>query len=232
MNYLESKPEEKNNSKEITKKEIFSLPKSIGATHFCTCCGSPLEKGDVFCSECGIKIEDENLVTENCEIVEQNPIRISSDRMASILETNKIKKGEGVEEFRKNSLIEKLDDSNSKNFSLCGYYVRKDSNMTQYLIIDSVEGNQIKAQIKTIFTNGGYSTEFYEGSFSDNEIHLSIENSDLHPPASEIRVDKGIINTVHYEIQLSENFDGVISENLISGSFKGQFSKTVEFRKC
>ena len=148
MNYLESKLEEKNNSKEITKKEIFSLPKSIGATHFCTCCGSPLEKGDVFCSECGIKIEDEDLVAENCEIVEQNPIRISSDRMASILETNKIKKGEGVEEFRKNSLIEKLDDSNSKNFSLCGYYVRKDSNMTQYLIIDSVEGNQIKAQIK------------------------------------------------------------------------------------
>ena len=60
MNYLESKLEEKNNSKEITKKEIFSLPKSIGSTHFCTCCGSLLEKGDVFCSECGIKIEDED----------------------------------------------------------------------------------------------------------------------------------------------------------------------------
>ena len=66
MNYLESKLEEKNNSKEITKKEIFSLPKSIGSTHFCTCCGSPLEKGDVFCSECGIKMFQKYNFCPNC----------------------------------------------------------------------------------------------------------------------------------------------------------------------
>ena len=227
-------------SKERTSSKMQVFPR------FCIDCGSPLELGDVFCSECGSKIEQIESVVEvevNEEnIVEKNPVNISSDRMASILETNKIKSGDFSDEFTKpdlSLLINGIETEEQKSIKqleektkLLGYYIHTNSYMTQYLIIENIQNDNVKASVKTTFSNGGYSTEFYEGTLSGNELHLHMMDSDLHPPATELDFSGNSIKPVRYIIQVSENFDGIIYENTISGMFKGQFNNSVVFKKC
>lgn len=227
-------------SKELTSSKMQVFPR------FCIDCGSPLELGDVFCSECGSKIEQIESVVEvevNEEnIVEKNPVHISSDRMASILQTNKIKSGDFSDEFTKpdlSLLINGIETEEQKAIKqleekakILGYYIHRNSYMTQYLIIENIQNDNVKAAVKTTFSNGGYSTEFYEGTLSGNELHLHMVNSDLHPPATELDFSENSIKPVRYIIQVSENFDGIIYENTISGMFKGQFNNSVVFKKC
>ena len=161
-------------------KEIFNL--------YCTNCGAHLEKDDLFCSECGNKIEqEENIVateeSQSAPLQEEKPAAISKDRMASILESQNLKKGILNDSSKKDLpellKIKKTPQVKTKNLS--GNYVSYDSYMTQYLTIESMQGNIVNASIKTIFDKGGYSTEFYEGTFVDNHLHLSMVDSDLHP---------------------------------------------------
>ena len=226
----------------VQKKEESSLSGQM-YNRYCTKCGAQLEEDDLFCSECGSKIEqEENAVTieEGESVQEQAPAIISSDRMASILQTNRIKTGEATDEFRKehpltdtteNALHAKKSSQIGKSLQL-GHYVHKTSSMTQYLIIESVQGNSLKASVKTNFTRGDYSTESYEGTLSGNDLHLHLVGSDLHPLPDERHVSFGSSRTIHYSIKLSEHFDGIVSDDTISGSFTGQFSKFVVFRKC
>ena len=230
-------------SEAAAQKKEENSPNGQKVTRFCTNCGSPLEADDLFCSECGSKIEqEENAVTieEDESPQEQAPAVISSDRMASILQTNRIKTGEMEDEFRKehpltdtteNALHAKKSSQIGKTLQL-GHYVHKTSSMTQYLIIESVQGNSVKASVKTNFTRGDYSTESYEGTLSGNDLHLHLVGSDLHPLPDERHVSFGSSRTIHYSIKLSEQFDGIVSDDTISGSFVGQFSKFVVFRKC
>ena len=98
--------------------------------------------------------------------------------------------------------------------------------------IKNIQNDNVKASVKTTFSNGGYSAESYEGTLSGNELHLHMVDSDLHPPATELKfLDNGII-PVNYTIYTSEQFDGVIDDEKISGAFKGHYSKTVVFKKC
>ena len=268
---------------------------------FCENCGSPLEADDLFCSECGCKAEqEENAIKieadeEAEEAQGQKPPVIPSDRMASILQTNRIKMGEAEDEFKNAPMLHdilenaaqkknaKEDDKEAKSqktapalpdsralvpmancaaldmakdesqnlfadmlanvakkknalagkkSALLGHYVHKASDMTQYLVIESIQGNCVKASIKTIFDNGSYATEFYEGTLSGDSLHLQITDSDLHPFPDEMKVLSDAVYTVHHSIMLSENFDGTVGEDAIFGSFSGQFSKSVVFRKC
>lgn len=226
------------NTKEITSSKMQVFPK------YCIECGSPLELGDVFCSECGSKIQQEEVVSIEKEesIVEEKTVSISSDRMASILQTNKLKAGELSEDFTKpdlSLLINGIETEEQKSIKqleekakILGYYIHRNSYMTQYLIIENIQNDNVKASVKTTFSNGGYSTEFYEGTLSGNELHLHIVDSDLHPPASELDFSGNSIKPIRYVIQVSENFDGIVSENTISGMFKGQFNNSVVFKKC
>ena len=136
-------------SKEITSSKMQVFPR------FCIDCGSPLELGDVFCSECGSKIEQIESVVEvevNEEnIVEKNPVHISSDRMASILQTNKIKSGDFSDEFTKpdlSLLINGIETEEQKAIKqleekakILGYYIHRNSYMTQYLIIENIQND-------------------------------------------------------------------------------------------
>ena len=225
-------------TKEITSSKMQVFPK------YCIECGSPLELGDVFCSECGSKIQQEEVVSIEKEesIVEEKTVSISSDRIASILQTNKLKAGELSEDFTKpdlSLLINGIETEEQKSIKqleektkLLGYYIHTNSYMTQYLIIENIQNDNVKASVKTTFSNGGYSTEFYEGTLSGNELRLHMVDSDLHPPPTELKfLDNGII-PVNYTIYTSEQFDGVIDDEKISGAFKGHYSKTVVFKKC
>lgn len=225
-------------TKEITSSKMQVFPK------YCIECGSPLELGDVFCSECGSKIQQEEVVLIEKEesIIEEKTVSISSDRIASILQTNKLKAGELSEDFIKpdlSLLINGIETEEQKSIKqleektkLLGYYIHTNSYMTQYLIIENIQNDNVKASVKTTFSNGGYSTEFYEGTLSGNELHLHMVDSDLHPPASELDFSGNSIKPIRYVIQVSENFDGIVSENTISGMFKGQFNNSVVFKKC
>ena len=225
-------------TKEITSSKMQVFPK------YCIECGSPLELGDVFCSECGSKIQQEEVVLIEKEesIIEEKTVSISSDRMASILQTNKLKAGELSEDFIKpdlSLLINGIETEEQKSIKqleektkLLGYYIHTNSYMSQYLIIENIQNDNVKASVKTTFSNGGYSTEFYEGTLSGNELHLHMVDSDLHPPASELDFSGNSIKPIRYVIQVSENFDGIVSENTISGMFKGQFNNSVVFKKC
>ncbi len=225
-------------TKEITSSKMQVFPK------YCIECGSPLELGDVFCSECGSKIQQEEVVSIEKEenIIEEKTVSISSDRMASILQTNKLKAGELSEDFIKSNLLflnngieteeQKAIKQLEEKTKLLGYYIHRNSYMTQYLIIENIQNDNVKASVKTTFSNGGYSTEFYEGILSGNELHLHMVDSDLHPPASELDFSGNSIKPIRYVIQVSENFDGIVSENTISGMFKGQFNNSVVFKKC
>lgn len=225
-------------TKEITSSKMQVFPK------YCIECGSPLELGDVFCSECGSKIQQEEVVLIEKEesIIEEKTVSISSDRIASILQTNKLKAGELSEDFIKpdlSLLINGIETEEQKSIKqleektkLLGYYIHTNSYMTQYLIIENIQNDNVKASVKTTFSNGGYSTEFYEGTLSGNELHLHMVDSDLHPPATELDFSGNSIKPIRYVIQVSENFDGIVNENTISGMFKGQFNNSVVFKKC
>lgn len=229
----------KSKTKEVAPSKMQVFPK------FCIDCGSPLELGDIFCSECGSKIQEEEFVVSierNVEVIEENPVTISSDRMASILQTNKLKAGEFLEDFIKPDLsnfangIETEEQKAIKQLEekakFLGYYVYKNSYMTQYLIIENIENDNVKASVKTMFSNGGYSTEFYKGTLSEKKLLLEMVASDLHPPTPDLEFSGNSIKPVRYVIQTSEHFTGIIGKNEITGTFTGHFTDSVVFRKC
>ncbi len=231
------------NNAEFLKSENSIQKQS--SVRFCTNCGKPLEEGDVFCDECGNKIEQEEnsiIIEEDSQIFEQKPIEISSDRMASIIQTNKIKSGETDVDFINSTLSTISAVTETKEIKvkkeleelakLLGYYVYRDSYMTQYLIIEQIDGNNVKASVKTTFSNGGYSTEFYEGTLSGDKIYLTMYDADLHPPSAEIQFTFNIPKIINFKIETSEKFNGTINENQISGSFSGHFCKSLVFKKC
>ena len=75
---------------------------------FCVHCGAPLEDGDDFCTECGHKIESEIVAEEqsaartSARKESRSEQKISSDRMASIKETGRVKEGGAVDLLKKN----------------------------------------------------------------------------------------------------------------------------------
>ena len=200
----------------------------------CARCGAELDDDNLFCIECGSKIEpliQETAQSRAQEITansESPAEEISPDRMASILETTKIKAGEIPNELRILSPLVGAPLSDTRTISLSapqkkslspGTYVYNGQNMTQYLFINDISGNIVSASVKTNFDNLSYSTEFYEGYFSNGQLNLHIVSSDLHPVPG-------------LSIRLSENFTGTVRENSISGNFTGEFSNSVIFRKC
>ncbi|MBR6914382.1 MAG: zinc ribbon domain-containing protein [Treponema sp.] len=211
---------------------------------FCIHCGAPLEDEDEFCTECGEKIESELAVEETVEesaaSKESSPApKISSDRLASIMQTTRVKSGGITDEYRKNKLeaekanLQALAEStaHSKSTLKTGYYVHKDSEKTQYLIIESVGGNYVSASVKTTFLDGGYSTEHYTGTVSEDNIELSVSETDLHPLPNKRLETMTDITTVTHTIQVSNHFSGTFSDDRIIGNFSGGFSQFVVFTK-
>ncbi|MBQ6780844.1 MAG: zinc ribbon domain-containing protein [Treponema sp.] len=240
MDFFTSQSAQTPQSENAMQKEEAASTNGQKITRFCTNCGSPLEADDLFCSECGCKIEleEEAVVIEEDETEtsvqeEQTSVTISSDRMASILQTNRIKAGEATDELKKPALPSVAGKSETKEMcawqtaekksTIVGYYMRSDEIMTQYLIIESVRGNTVTASVRTTFVNGGYATESYEGTLFDDKLRLRMVNADLHPPPDETHVFFGKIQTVHHSIRRSEHFEGIANGDTISGAFSGEW---------
>ena len=229
MNAFQNMPAE--NSKKIQDSKCFPTSPT---KRVCSHCGAELDDDNLFCIECGAKIEPlvqemaQNRAQEIAANKETSNDEIPSDRMASIFETTKIKAGEIPSELKKLNPLAEAPLSNTRAISLSapqkkslspGSYVYNGQNMTQYLFINEIRGNIVSAFVKTNFTNLSYSTEFYEGTIIEDKIRLHIVNSDLHPAAG-------------FSIRLSEHFDGTVREKSISGNFTGEFSSSAIFIKC
>lgn len=207
---------------------------------FCIHCGAPLEDDNEFCTECGTKIESELAFNESVsEKASLPPQKICSDRLASIKETAYVKLGGLTDEFRKNKLesekanqlsVAKLS-AQMKSTLKTGYYIHKDSEKTQYLIIENVCGNSVIASVKSTFYDGSYSTEHYTGTISAGSIELSISETDLHPLPNQRWETMTDITTITNSIRVSDHFSGTFSENKIAGNFSGEFSTFIVFTR-
>lgn len=233
----------KNTAENQKKQEEFRHIRSE-RPKFCIHCGAPLEDEDEFCTECGEKIESELAVEETVEATASSTgirpaQKINSDRLASIRETACVKSGGVTDEFRKN----KLESQTANQLSLAesaaqakstlktGYYVYRDSEKTQYLRIESVCGCHVTASVKSTFNNGGYATEHYIGTISNDNIELSVSETDLHPLPNKRLETMTDITTVTHSIKVSEHFSGTVFENRITGNFSGHFNQYVTFVK-
>ena len=233
------------------EKRLFSQRKNQNILNkqvkFCIHCGSPLEDEDVFCVECGEKIEndyEEELLKKSDE--KKVAPKISSDRMASILstkvhalsqisatdaeqvsnESKKIKEYFNSKEKESQELREIITEKTPLKL---GYYVFKDKEKIQYLIINSITGTTVSASVKTTFTSGSYSTENYIGTITGSHLTLDICSSDLHPLPDRIRTTSTSILRVSQTIGIAESFSGTVLNDQISGSFSGEFSQDVVF---
>lgn len=207
--------------------------------NFCIHCGSPLEEGNDFCTECGKRIENEFVYEEDTEkesVAESrslSPSKITSDRMASIKETEQVKSIGGINLF--NQAKEKTEVSKSteqaKSPLKTGWYIHKDKKRTKYLIIESVVGNSVTATVKTLFSDGSYKTEHYTGSLLGDSLSLRVSKTDLHPLPDERWETQSHITTVTHTILICNNFSGTVSEDKIAGNFSGEFSAFIVFTR-
>ena len=85
------------NEKGLVQRLVHMGSTAHARSRFCTECGAKLDEHDLFCTECGAKVDVElggiSGGASACSAV-------SSDRMASILETAKIKQGKITDEMR------------------------------------------------------------------------------------------------------------------------------------
>ena len=106
MSFLNSSDNQFCKAKENSQKKDLISSKLQLYAKFCTNCGHQLEADDLFCDECGTKIEYEEVgvKAEDDKQTEEKSVVISSDRMASIIQTNKIKTGESNEILSEHAL--------------------------------------------------------------------------------------------------------------------------------
>ncbi|MBQ0051641.1 MAG: zinc ribbon domain-containing protein [Treponema sp.] len=244
---------------EELSEDLQKSDSKSSVVRFCTNCGSRLEEGDLFCVECGAKVEAEyeaenaseefaslNEKTENSAEIEKATIKISPDRLNAITEGRKEYKssfrndlknftGEDIiskvvplwnttEKNSKNLEIQKeFEEKKDKNKRLLGYYVHKDSRMTEYIVIKHIEGNQVSGIISDRFTNGGYGTEYFSGTLNDELLNLRIVSTDLHPPAMIIRnfweKNSFVTEKETFSITADYSFSGIICDGKISGTW-------------
>lgn len=254
LSFQQKKPDSKK------QNIIAGLDRTIHSQNqrFCKICGAALGEGDLFCIQCGWKIDFSD---ENSNQKEEKPkIKISSDW----LNAAKRQQQNGLEEELKNRRIElekfkpkneKQEKGSSKNssslsedrmslseskMSLSGlirqssihdfqnqtsgakYFVHKDSEKTEYLIIKSVSGNTISGEIKTLFRDSSFANECFEGILQGNSLSFRVIQKDLHPAPG-------------YRILADISFSGIIDENedKIAGTIERENgSLFITYTKC
>ena len=222
-NYAEHSPGERNKKyNQSSGNNSDSKPPK-----FCINCGSSLDEGDRFCTECGTKVEAEIIKSDKKpeEKSTSAAVNVSSDRVASIAETRSRILGTLSNAFQKSKFTDNHSLSVQPYLTLqkeekkklpSGIYVHKLSFQTMYLEIKSVIGKSIRVSVRTEFANGTYGIENYNGTLCENGISLHLSDYDLH---------------TQYSFKLGESFLGIVTDNTISGKFSGEFSGYCIFKK-
>lgn len=180
---------------------------------FCQNCGSKLDDRDLFCTECGEKVEIVQNIEQEPKTEEQPKVQISKDRMNAILNAREDLKSTFSDDVKRltkdnKSSIKELSISQnqkiSQNDNRTGFYIHKDSIKTEYLIIESIEGNSVTGKIRDSFhETNGYGNEFFSGTIIDNSIEIN-------------RIQRQNTNCIFI---WDLHFSGAISDNTISGTW-------------
>ena len=207
---------------------------SSSIVRFCTKCGSRIEDDNKFCTECGfpVEVEDNNeaVVEEKTNESRKIPsISINSDRIKAALEQrNNIashnKKNETKELFRipeiPNNLFLTSEKKNAKH-DILGYYVFKNQERSEYLVIKNIEGSKVTGYLTEKFSDNSYANESFEGTLKDDALVLNITGWDLHPAPQTIHTEYSsncITKSIEKKIIRRDIlFFGVVHENEISG---------------
>ena len=209
---------------------------SSSIVRFCTKCGSRIEDDNKFCTECGFPVEVdaednyENVEEENKNKSRKIPsISINSDRIKAALEQrNNIasdnKKNETKELFRipeiPNNLFLTSEKKNAKH-DILGYYVFKNQERSEYLVIENIEGSKVTGYLTEKFSDNSYANESFEGTLKDDALVLNITGWDLHPAPQTIHTEYSsncITKSIEKKIIRRDiSFLGIVHENEISG---------------
>lgn len=182
---------------------------------FCKICGAPLDEGDLFCIQCGRKIDFSDEEKNSNQDEQKSEIKISSDWLNAAKRQQKIGLEEKLKNHRKE--FEKFKSKNDETKSLsvlskyqssdAKYFVYKDEKKTEYLIIKSVSGSKISGEIRTVFNNSGFANERFEGTIQGDSLSFHIVQKDFHPlPGEKIIADI--------------SFSGIIENDKIAGTIE------------
>ena len=199
---------------------------------FCVHCGAPLEDDDDFCTECGQKIESEIVAEEKSAARKEKRAesKISSDRMASIKETERVKEAGAVNLFKENK--EKAQDASKTKIAKSeakaaatlktGWYICDCSDHRSYLIIESAAGGSVRATLKATFYEGDYATSYWTGTLVGDSLSLSVQEKDLHPLPEQRWETFTSVTTITNSILVCNHFSGtVFPDKIIVDSIDG-----------
>ena len=207
---------------------------SSSIVRFCTKCGSRIEDDNKFCTECGfpVEVEDNNEAVEEEKTNESRKIpslSINSDRIKAVLEQrnnitsdnkkNATKELFGIPEIP-NNLFLTSEKKNTKH-DILGYYVFKNQERSEYLVIKNIEGSKVTGYLTEKFSDNSYANESFEGTLKNDALVLNITGWDLHPAPQTIHTEYSsncITKSIEKKIIRKDiSFLGVVHENEISG---------------
>lgn len=219
--------------KELQHSEIKQCDVT-SVVRFCTKCGSRIEDDNRFCTECGfpVEVEDNNeaVVEEKTNENRKIPsLSINSDRIKAALEQrnnitsdnkkNATKELFGIPEIP-NNLFLTSEKKNTKH-DILGYYVFKNQERSEYLVIKNIEGSKVTGYLTEKFSDNSYGNESFEGTLQENAIVLKVNGWDLHPAPQKTHTEysSGCItkSIEQYTIRKDISFLGAVRENEISG---------------
>lgn len=236
----------KSKSKEQEDNEVIELSEI-----FCTNCGAKLPEGSFFCDECGTKVESEEETSANTEKVNEpaenltsKKIEISKDRMNAIKYGRDNFKPTFSRDFKlfnreneKKELALTKEKTESEKRKILGYYTRTDKELTEYIVIENVNGTSISGYVNLQFYDSSYGKHFFEGEISGDNLSIKIINSDLHPlpDQREVSKDGDFFTTTITKTTIKQryNFSGTIDEGTIAGTWTGdRLEKFTVYKKC
>ena len=199
------------NEKGLIQRLVHMGSTAHARSRFCTECGARLDEHDLFCTECGAKVDVElggiSGGASACPAV-------SSDRMASILETAKIKQGKITDEMR--SALHKRRT---------GDYVFRGAGITMHLMFDEIAGESIHATMKADMSDGSSCTVTYSGTIHGDDFSMHVTGKNLHPAPKRITRESGSLEEETTVINVTQH---------VSGSFvdDGVTALGTLFRRC
>lgn len=195
------------------KSQEANFPGNIKNTkpRICKKCGATLDEGNLFCIQCGWKIDfSTNETQEKTKDEPQTKIKINSDWLNAARRQQKTGIEEEVKKNREELQNLKGNEQTIKSNiskSSSGYFIHKDEEKTEYLIIKNISNGIISGEIRTVFHDSSFANEQFEGVLNENSISFHITQNDLHPSIGHVIVSDCF-------------FSGTIDEDKIAGTMQ------------
>lgn len=195
------------------QKEIKPEGKECTNIKVCRNCGASLEENNLFCTECGTKIEVENNHILSKEVEKKshdvsssiNLDRLNAAKKQSINTILESKQKFGVPSARKLEAIKTLKLVEN---DIIGLYVDEDSNWKQYLSIENISGNHLSGVVNTRFYEC-YTVETFTGTLKGKDLKLTVTDWDFHNAEKNGK-----------KLRKYYSFSGVLEDDKISGTWE------------